>query len=364
MPTKAEKMASDSVDLMTAKLFNIKEIFARIEVDKAANELKKGFQVTLDRMIERVSNDYIIDKDTSWKRTESAIKSQITSWALGELPGFTAGFMGELVEDLDDVYDLKHMCVTEMVNHPEILVSIFRDVGKKELIFIEKSGFYFGALFGLIQMLLVAFLIPKPYDILILPATGFVVGFATNYIALYMIFSPIEPVKFGPYTLQGLFLKRQREASATFASKMVATVLHSERIWWYMMNGPKASKFEELLRKHADEFTERMIGFTKPLVLSYMGQENFAKMRKDIQDLTVSEIENIVQYMHDYTDSALDLETEIRTKMSALPSRDFEQVLHPVFQEDEIKLIIVGGVLGAGVGAFQYVLSAFVLPPF
>lgn len=39
--------------------------------------------------------------------------------------------------------------------------------------------------------------------------------------------------------------------------------------------------------------------------------------------------------------------------MSALPYEDFEGVLHPVFEEDEVKLIVVGSVLGALVGIFQ-----------
>lgn len=39
--------------------------------------------------------------------------------------------------------------------------------------------------------------------------------------------------------------------------------------------------------------------------------------------------------------------------MRALSSEEFEGVLHPVFEEDELKLILVGGALGAAVGVFQ-----------
>lgn len=39
--------------------------------------------------------------------------------------------------------------------------------------------------------------------------------------------------------------------------------------------------------------------------------------------------------------------------MLKLSSKDFEGVLHPVFEEDELKLIVVGGTLGAAVGLFQ-----------
>ena len=41
------------------------------------------------------------------------------------------------------------------------------------------------------------------------------------------------------------------------------------------------------------------------------------------------------------------------TPWQALPSAEFEGVLHPVFEEDEWKLIAVGGLLGMWVGIFQ-----------
>lgn len=48
----------------------------------------------------------------------------------------------------------------------------------------------------------------KPWT---LPAGGAVVGYITNWVALKLIFEPVDPVKIGPFVLQGLFLKRQNE---------------------------------------------------------------------------------------------------------------------------------------------------------
>eukprot|EP00537_Pseudo-nitzschia_pungens_P012690 CAMPEP_0172394238 /NCGR_PEP_ID=MMETSP1061-20121228/14173_1 /TAXON_ID=37318 /ORGANISM="Pseudo-nitzschia pungens, Strain cf. pungens" /LENGTH=108 /DNA_ID=CAMNT_0013125549 /DNA_START=72 /DNA_END=398 /DNA_ORIENTATION=+ len=49
----------------------------------------------------------------------------------------------------------------------------------------------------------------------------------------------------------------------------------------------------------------------------------------------------------------MDMETAIREKMTELPPQDFEGVLHPAFEEDEIQLILLGGFLGALAGALQ-----------
>ena len=55
----------------------------------------------------------------------------------------------------------------------------------------------------------------------------------------------------------------------------------------------------------------------------------------------------------DYMTEALDLERTLRVKMAALPPNEFERLLHPVFEEDEFKLIILGGILGVCIGLLQ-----------
>lgn len=55
-----------------------------------------------------------------------------------------------------------------------------------------------------------------------------------------------------------------------------------------------------------------------------------------------------------YTEAALDMENTMRDKMSALTSLEFEGMLHPIFEEDEITLIIVGAVLGVAIGLGQW----------
>ena len=52
----------------------------------------------------------------------------------------------------------------------------------------------------------------------------------------------------------------------------------------------------------------------------------------------------------------MDMENIIRTEMANLPPGDFEGVLHPAFEEDEIQLILLGGVLGAIAGALQLLI--------
>ena len=64
----------------------------------------------------------------------------------------------------------------------------------------------------------------------------------------------------------------------------------------------------------------------------------------------------MISKIYNYTEEALDLETTLRTKMQALPPWEFAGFLHPIFEEDEWKLITVGAVLGGLAGLAQLYL--------
>ena len=66
-----------------------------------------------------------------------------------------------------------------------------------------------------------------------LPISGAIVGFMTNWIALQLIFKPVEPMEIKCngstiFTLQGFCLARQKEVSVTFSEYIAGKVLTSE----------------------------------------------------------------------------------------------------------------------------------------
>merc|ERR1711907_312051 len=68
-------------------------------------------------------------------------------------------------------------------------------------------------------------------------------------------------------------------------------------------------------------------------------------------------LEEHVHPMHGYADKALGLCENIEAKLSTMPAKEFERVLHPIFEEDEMTLIIAGAVLGALAGAVQQAIA-------
>jgi uncharacterized membrane protein YheB (UPF0754 family) len=346
IPTKAEKMASICFDLMTTRLFDIKEIFLRLDPVRFSEEMEDGLLLLMDKVIHEVANEYM---PTAWNALPKDVKDDIILMTDQESNIFLADFMRDMQKHVDDVIDIKDMTVSACVANKPLVNKIFQECGEKEFVFIRQSGFYFGFLFGILQMVAWYF-----YDASwTLPVAGFLVGWITNFLALKVIFAPLEPKQILCWELQGIFLKRQNEVSATFARIVCVEILHIKAIWDAIFAGKLSKNFFAMLRAHTLVFTEKLIAEIKPVAIAAMGAAEFAKMKEDIAQKVIDNIPSIIDHSYAYTQEALDMETTIRTKMQELPAPDFEGVLHPAFQEDEFTLIMLGGVLGAIVGVIQ-----------
>ena len=78
-------------------------------------------------------------------------------------------------------------------------------------------------------------------------------------------------------------------------------------------------------------------------------------------DEVVSKVkERLIDHVHvlyEYTDDTLGLKELMREKMALMTPQEFERVLHPIFEQDELTLIISGAVLGAIAGFIQQVYT-------
>mmetsp|Transcript_70961 Transcript_70961/g.199027 ORF Transcript_70961/g.199027 Transcript_70961/m.199027 type:complete len:430 (+) Transcript_70961:3866-5155(+) len=349
IPAKAGKMASKSVDLMTEKLINVNEVFQRIDPARFAEVMEGGLFEMMTQIITDVGTNKL--PKGVWDSLPEAVQHETIFKALDDSPEFLNAFMTDIKDDVEQVFDLKHMVVTAMVANKELLNRVFMECGAQELTFIERSGFYFGFLFGIAQMVWWYYF----QEIWVLPFCGLIVGTLTNWIALKVIFLPIEPTPIccGAFTMHGLFLQRQDAVSELFAKINAESILYPEAMWTSILTGPRSDKFRQMLDRHTHQFVDKMAGKLKPFVKAYLGEMEFLQMKDDIAAQIMEELPKHIYHSYDYTAEALKMEDTLCTAMKGLTYLEFEGVLHPVFEEDELKLILVGALLGAMVGVFQ-----------
>lgn len=125
VPAKRRIMASKLVDVSISKLITVGEIFSRLDPSQLATHLQPS-----------VSNNVFG----------------------GFVPGsilhlFLKRTGKHMIRNIERVVDIKNIVVGGLTSDPAVLGNFFQSVVTKELKFLVDSGFGFGFLLGLIQML-------------------------------------------------------------------------------------------------------------------------------------------------------------------------------------------------------------------
>mmetsp|Transcript_31485 Transcript_31485/g.46446 ORF Transcript_31485/g.46446 Transcript_31485/m.46446 type:complete len:549 (+) Transcript_31485:153-1799(+) len=354
IPAKTTKMSEAMVNVTINELISMEKTIQKLDPDEVADILVPQ----VPEMVEDILGD---DSDESEKPMpvylQNLAKSMLDEdnaagqWIIKKWLGrsFLTEFTRAMQRDITNLFNVRNCVVVQMMKDRSLLGKLFEKTGHTELDFLVDSGLWFGFLLGCIQ-LIVALYCSNPWTLSI---GGLIVGLATNWLALKWIFEPVEPTKVGPFVLQGLFLRRQPEVSKDFSEFFTKKILNSREMWNSIINDPDtSSKFRQMFSQQLVDLSSRATGGT-----------NTIKEDKEELGRAVSKLISRLQYhfekasFHDYVDKKLGIEKTLRTGLERLSFKEFEQVLHPIFEEDELTLILAGGFLGFSAGFIQQLLS-------
>lgn len=356
VPRKAAKMSAIATDTITHHLLTSEEIFDRLDPDEVAAKLRQP----LDEIVEALIDDVMMTHHPQiWAATPIAARATIVSRVQTEVPGAIADTVRDLRKDVNQVFDLKDMVVTNLVHHKPLMNRIFLETGDKEFRFIANSGAYFGFPLGLLQMGL--WMIWQPWWLL--PAFGLAVGYVTNWSALKMIFNPKRKIRIGSFTLHGLFFKRQSAVAAAYADLVANEVLSPTNILTQVLKGPYSDRIFSIIAHRVGQAIDDSAGLARPFVSWTVGDINYIRLKETAVERLIeatpdarSAQSRAMRDFIDYANDTMAIESTLAARMRALNSREFEGMLRPAFQEDEWILITVGAVLGLMVGVFQFIV--------
>ena len=187
-----------------------------------------------------------------------------------------------------------------------------------------------------------------------LPCAGAVAGYVTNALAMWIIFNPLQETEVCGLRFLGLFLQRQNEVSEEFARISSARILTAQYCWENILYGEHGrARFEAIVLAQAERAVEEQVDLIRPLLPLVVGSDTFNALKQQTATLLLRELPGCLRATYDYSEEAMGIEPLLTTRMQALSTDKFERLLHPAFEEDEWKLIAVGGLLGMMVGFFQ-----------
>ncbi len=353
IPSKAGKMASTFAESTMFRLGTLSEIFHQMDPEAIAEHISEEISPHLDAYTDEVL--FYGGNGTVWRAMPSMVKKRIYLRVREQMPTLVQNLMADVGDQVDDLMDFKDMLVTQLVGDKALLNRLFLEAGSEEFKFIIRSGLYFGFLFGLIQLAVWSFY--KAWWVL--PVFGGLVGYLTNWIAINLIFRPLNPKKIGKWTVQGLFLKRQSEVAAVWCRLVTREIVTIRQIIEAMLHGPRSESTQALVKHHIQPIADEALGALRPAARLTVGSKGLEEIRDSVGDKAVAVSIEPFKNWSFIEERADVLEELLFTRMEGLPPEEFQDLLRPCFQEDEWKLILMGGVLGflAGVAQLLFVFG-------
>jgi uncharacterized membrane protein YheB (UPF0754 family) len=347
IPANAMRLAKVSNALITQKLLSLRELFDQsFNADSFTGKLGTVIDDVAEQVIDEVANKHA---KAMWDNAGKFMQNKVREQVRTELIEVSRAIAMDMADDIDRIMDIEKTVLEAMERHKALMGEMFYDVGQQEFKFIERSGLFFGFLFGVFQMLIWV-LYPAPW---VLPAAGFCVGYLTNWIAIRLVFSPREPVKIGPITVQGLFHKRQNQVAEAFGRTVATRVLNADNIVTTVMDGDGATRMNEIVEHRVSDLITKYEAH--PMAKLVLPKERRPALRADLLERIKTEWPKPGGFFHAFAAKSVDLQGELERRMKALDRESYEGVLRPAFQQDEWKLVAAGAVLGTAAGVLQLV---------
>jgi len=171
-----------------------------------------------------------------------------------------------------------------------------------------------------------------------------------------MTFAPVWPhMMFGGYiNVQGVLLKRQKEAAAKMAELICEKVVDARAMLQYIAksNPTGLDTVLAIYTRHLEGTIDGSLGFACGLLPTSVGQ-GVDDIKKDIVDISLELLPKHTESIERYMDDTMKVQETLSWRLQRIPPPEFEDIVHPIFKEDEWILLLLGGILGVVIGLVQ-----------
>jgi uncharacterized membrane protein YheB (UPF0754 family) len=346
IPSRAAKMGSIAVDKGIAKLGSPGDFYQQLEPDRIAEHILATARRDIRDLVERIMER---EHPSLWRELPPRLRESVHARVQQQLPEIVRTVTDQIGANVDQLLDIKLMVIRHMEAHPELANRVFLEVARKELRFVVNFGFFFGALLGIPMV----FITEAFHYWWVLPIGGVVIGYATNWVALWMIFEPVDARKLGPLKLHGLFMRRQPEVADVYSGIIAEDIVTMGNIGEELLEGRRSDRTRQMIETALRPAVDRAAGRVQPAVRVAVGARQYDAIRDSVAaeavDYTMAPLTD-PEFTRRQSASVRELVAERMRKMSP---PDFQELLRTAMREDEWLLLLHGAVLGLAGGLFH-----------
>lgn len=343
----ADKFAQNLGRVASQNLLSGEEVVAKLDPSVVEALLRAPLESRLPALVaaaaERIAPG-------AWERLPEPVRAMVLAQAGARIRAISGELVTELATVVASELDIEQL-VREQLSGRNVrrLARLTLEIGHKEFRFIEWSGGVFGVIIGLAQLSVWSAM----QRWWLMPIFGVVVGLITNYLAIQMIFRPHERTRYLGLPYQGLFPRRQAEIARDYGRTTAAEVITPATLIDFLLAPPRSARLREVLERAIATRLEREAAAVKALIPLPISEAQLAALRELVMAEILTAAGELRPAIEHTLAQALQVRSTVEERLSRLSKPEFERLLRGVFQEDELTLILVGGVLGGAVGALQ-----------
>jgi uncharacterized membrane protein YheB (UPF0754 family) len=346
IPSRAAKMGSIAVDKGIAKIGSPSDFYQQLEPERIAEQILDSARGDIREVVEQVMQR---EHPQLWNDVPGRVRDAVQARVQSQLPEIVGEVTDQLGTHIDQLLDVKLMVIRHIEANPELANRIFLEVGRKELRFIINFGFFFGFLLG-VPLVFITHALPYWW---VLPIGGVIIGYVTNWMALWMIFEPTEPHRIGPFKLHGLFLRRQPEVAGVYGEIIAEDIVTANNIGDELLHGRRADRTRRMIEDAMRPAIDRSVGAAQTAVRMVVGSDRYDAIREGLASEAVEYTVTPLSDPEFNRRQSARVRALITERMRELPYPDFAELLRSGMREDEWLLLLHGAVLGFVAGCLH-----------
>lgn len=193
-----------------------------------------------------------------------------------------------------------------------------------------------------------------PLHFILIPLLGALIGWLTNWAAIRMLFRPRRQVKFGPWKIQGVIPKRQKEIAQTISHAIETELFSHNDIRTAIQDPAFVLDCERAIYQHVNRYTETKKQSLPDVMNKVITKSGIAAR------FEYALVDEIAQHLPDILDDAavaLESNTDIRAiisqKLEEVEMEKLETVIKQVAHKELAMIEYIGALLGMLIGLLQ-----------
>lgn len=188
-------------------------------------------------------------------------------------------------------------------------------------------------------------------------SVGALIGWFTNYLAIKLLFRPYKEINFLFFKIQGLIPKRKNEIIENIAEVVEQELISMTDIVNKFKNSEIDGEIlDNLLDKIVGEKLKNSILEKNPLLKMFVNDSLMDKIKEYVKKSILENKEEIVEEIVKIVEDKINFKEIMLEKMENFSLKEIEDIILRVSKEELKHIEIIGGILGAVIAIFQFLL--------